>query len=332
MKALLSIRPGGPETLELSDIPRPDPGPGEIRVRVRAAGINFPDLLIIEDRYQFRPDRPFAPGAEFAGEVTATGHGVTAFAPGDRVMGMGLWGALAEEVCAKATQCCHLPDSVPFDIAAAVQFTYGTALYALSERAELQAGETLVVLGAAGGGGLSAVQLGRRMGARVIAAVSSRDKLDTALAEGAADGVIYPRGDMDRAAQKAFSDALRDKTGSAGSNVIFDTVGGAYCEPALRTMAWKGRYLVIGFPAGIPSIPANLPLLKSCDIRGIFWGAAIERDGRAYSDTMAHLLAMLDRGEIRPHIHARHDLSDGAAAVAELAARTVRGKVIVTVP
>ena len=170
------------------------------------------------------------------------------------------------------------------------------------------------------------------MGARVIAAVSSRDKLDTALAEGAADGVIYPRGDMDRAAQKAFSDALRDKTGSAGSNVIFDTVGGAYCEPALRTMAWKGRYLVIGFPAGIPSIPANLPLLKSCDIRGIFWGAAIERDGRAYSDTMAHLLAMLDRGEIRPHIHARHDLSDGAAAVAELAARTVRGKVIVTVP
>ncbi|MGR3452549.1 NADPH:quinone oxidoreductase family protein [Pseudooceanicola sp.] len=332
MKALLSTRPGGPETLGLADVQLPEPAEGEVRIRVRAAGINFPDLLIIEDKYQFRPERPFAPGAEFAGEVSAIGPGVSAFAVGDRVMAMGLWGGLAEEACAKATQCFALPDGVDLDSAAALQFTYGTALYALRDRGALAPGETLLVLGAAGGVGLAAVQLGRQLGARVIAAVSSDDKLAAALEAGAEDGVVYPSGRLDRDAQKALSAALRDKSGPGGADVIFDTVGGDYGEPALRVAAWLGRYLVVGFPAGIPSIPANLPLLKSCDVRGVFWGAAMERDPAAYAATMRELVDLLEQGAIRPRIHARFPLSEGAKAIAELSTRAVRGKVIVTMP
>lgn len=331
MKALVSTGPGGPETLDLADLPVPDPRPGEVRVRVRAVGINFPDLLIIADKYQFRPERPFAPGAEFAGEISAVGPGVAGFAVGDRVMAMGLWGGLAEEACAKAAQCCKLPDDVRYEDAATLQFTYGTALYALLDRGGVQPGETLLVLGAAGGVGLAAVQIGRMLGARVVAAVSREDKLKAALEAGAEDGVIYPHGPLDRTQQKDLSAALRDRVVPDGADVIVDTVGGDYLEPALRVSAWGGRYLVVGFPAGIPKIPANLPLLKSCDVRGVFFGAAIERDPAVYGGLMSRLTECLLDGSIRPRIHATYPLSAGAEAIAALAARDVKGKVVVTV-
>lgn len=329
MKAVLSHEAGGPGSLRLTEIDDPAPGPDEVRVAVRAVGINFPDLLIIEDRYQFKPERPFAPGAELAGVVDAVGADVKGFSPGDAVMALPLWGSLAEKVCVKADLCHRLPEGVSFEAAAALQMTYGTALYALAERGDMEEGETLLVLGAAGGVGLAAVELGRALGARVIAAVSGEDKLDVAIAHGAADGVVYDRGPLDRDAQKAFSAALKEKLGEGGADVVIDTVGGDYTEPALRSVAWLGRFLIIGFPAGIAQIPANLPLLKSCDIRGIFWGAAVARDKAAHHKAMDRLLDMLVDGRIKPRIHASYPLEEAGTAIAELSSRGVLGKIVV---
>jgi NADPH2:quinone reductase len=331
MKAILSEAPGGPDTLVMRDRPVPEPAEGQVRIAVRAIGVNFPDLLIIEDRYQFRPERPFSPGGELAGVIEAVGPGVTDLAPGDRVMGMPLWGAMAEQVCIRADLCHRLPDAVGFDQAAALQITYGTALYGIEERGALRRGETLLVLGAAGGVGLAAVELGRALGARVIAAASSDEKLRTAMDRGAVDGVVYPRGPLDRAAQRTLADALRARLGPGGADVVFDTVGGDYAEPALRSTGWLGRYLVVGFPAGIPQFPGNLPLLKSCDIRGVFWGAAVERDKAAHHVAMDRLLRLLAEGAITPLIHARYPLERAGEAIAALSTRAVRGKVIVTV-
>lgn len=330
MKAILSEAPGGPETLTLADIPAPEPAEGQLRVAVRAVGVNFPDVLIIEDRYQFKPKRPFSPGAELAGVVDAVGDGVTGFAVGDRVMALPQWGGMAEQVCARADSCHKIPDAVSFEHAAALQMTYGTALYGLVDRGDLREGDTLLVLGAAGGVGLASVELGRALGARVVAAVSSEKKLAAAREHGAAEGVIYPTGALDRDAQKELSAAFKGATGAEGADVILDTVGGDYTEPALRAIAWLGRFLVVGFPAGIARIPANLPLLKSCDVRGVFWGAAVERDKPAHHRAMDRLLGMLAEGRISPRIHAAYPLAEAGDAIAALSTRGVIGKVVVT--
>lgn len=311
-------------------MPAPEPAADEVRIAVHAVGVNFPDLLIIADKYQFRPERPFSPGAELAGVVDALGADVTGFAVGDRVMALPQWGGMAQLVCAKASQCHRLPDKVSFEQGAALQMTYGTALYGLEERGDLKKGDTLLVLGAAGGVGLAAVELGHALGATVIAAASSAEKVATACEHGAAGGVVYPTGSLDRAAQKALAIAFKDAVGQDGAAVIFDTVGGDYTEPALRSIGWLGRLMIVGFPAGIAGLPANLPLLKSCDIRGVFWGAAVARDEEAHHRAMDRLLELLIAGRLDPRIHQSYPLSQAGAAIAALSSRNVRGKIVVS--
>lgn len=329
MKILLSEKTGGPETLVLRDRPDPVPGPGEVLVAVRCIGVNYPDTLMIEDKYQFRPERPFAPGAELSGVVEALGEGVTRFAPGDRVMALPMWGAMAEKVCVPVDQCHPVPDGVSDADAAALQMIYGTALYALEERGDIRPGNTVLVLGAAGGVGLAAVELASVLGARVVAAASSEEKVAMAREHGAGEDIVYPRGPLDKDGQKALSTAFRKVLGEDGADIVVDIVGGDYTEPALRCTGWGGRFLIIGFPAGIAKIPANLPLLKSCDIRGVFWGAAIQRDPEANRRAMARLLDLCAEGKIRPCIHASYPLAEGGAAIAALSGRGVMGKVLV---
>lgn len=330
MRAIQSVVPGGTETLELRDVAIPEPGAGEVRLRVRAVGINFPDLLIISDRYQYKPERPFSPGAEVAGVVEALGPGVTGLRPGQRVMAMLGWGGLAEQVVTRAQDCFVIPDAMPMDEAAAFMMTYGTSYHALTDRAGLKPGETLLVLGAGGGVGLAAVELGRALGAQVVAAASSQAKLGTAKALGAHHGLVYPRGPLDRDAQRAFANAIKAACGG-GPDIIYDPVGGSYSEPALRSIARHGRYLIVGFPAGIPSIPMNLPLLKECDLRGVFWGSHIENEPEAHARAVAELLGLYVKGLIRPVIHRRFPLEQAAAAIDQLSTRDVVGKVVVTV-
>ena len=329
MRALVSRQPGGPATLELVELPVPEPGAGEVRVRVAAVGVNYPDVLIIEDRYQFRPPRPFAPGAEIAGVVDAVGHGVEALAPGDRVAAMLGWGGMAEFVVAPARDCVALPAAMPFDVAAAMMLTYGTSLHALADRAALRAGETLLVLGAAGGVGLAAVELGVELGARVVAAVSSPAKLDLALARGAQAGVVYPPGPFDKDGSKALAQLLKDACGPGGCDVVYDPVGGALTEAAVRALAWGGRLLVVGFPAGIPTVPANLLLLKGAAMLGVFWGAFTKHAPAAHAANIARLVALWEAGRIAPTIHARVALAQGGEAIAMLARREAMGKVVV---
>lgn len=331
MRAMLSLAPGGPQTLAMQDCPLPLPKEGELRVRVRAVGVNYPDLLIIEDRYQFRPERPFAPGAEIAGTVDEAGPGVDGWKPGQRVMAMVGWGGMCEYVCLPASKCFAIPDEMPFEDAAAFLMTYGTSHHALKDRAGLASGESLLVLGAAGGVGLAAVELGKAMGAHVVGAVSSQEKAEIASAAGADATVIYPHGPLSRDQQKQLSAEFKSACAPHGAAVIYDPVGGDYSEPALRAIAWEGRYLVVGFPAGIPSLPLNLPLLKSCDIRGVFWGAAIERDLEGHRRAVAELLELYSTGRIKPRIHARFDLSQAGSALEMLASRGVAGKVVVTI-
>lgn len=330
MRALQSVTVGGPETLELRQVAVPDPGPGQVRLRVQAVGINYPDVLIIEDRYQFKPARPFSPGAEVAGVVDAVGPGVSNLAPGARVIAMLGWGGLAEQVIAPAEACFILPDGIAMDQGAALLMTYGTSFHALRDRGQIRPGETLLVLGAGGGVGLAAVELGLALGARVIAAASSGVKLAPAQALGATP-LVYPAEALDRAGQRAFSDAIKAANGGKGVDVILDPVGGSYAEPALRAIARGGRYLVVGFPAGIPALPLNLPLLKECDIRGVFWGAHIDHEPAAHRAAIAELLALCAKGRIRPLIHRHHPLADAAAAIRSLTTRGVTGKVIVTI-
>jgi NADPH:quinone reductase len=330
MKALLSKSPGGPETLVLEECSAPKPGPGEILLQVKACGVNFPDVLIIQDLYQFKPPRPFAPGSEVAGIVTALGEGVTAFAIGDRVFGMVGSGGMSEQIAVAAGRCIPMPASMPFDEAAAFILTYGTSHHALKDRARLQPGETLLVLGAAGGVGLAAVELGKAAGARVIAAVSSEEKLDFAKAHGADAGVVYPRGPFDKAGAKALSEQFKQVCGPHGADVVYDAVGGDYAEAALRAIAWEGRFLVVGFPAGIPRIPLNLPLLKSCQIIGIFWGGFAQRDPAANRTNNEELLALYAKGAIRPQISERFPLARGGEAILRLADRQALGKIVVT--
>ena len=330
MKSLLSVAPGGPGSLVLGEAPIPEPKGTEVRISVRAVGINYPDLLIIEDKYQFKPQRPFSPGAEVSGIVDALGPEARGFSIGDRVMAMSGWGGLAEYVCVPADKCSLFPQEMPFDEAAAFLMTYCTSYHALKHRARLASGETLLVMGAAGGVGIAAVELGKAMGARVVAAASSEAKLAVARNAGADETVLYPAQQPDRDGQKALAAAFKEACGPGGADVVYDPVGGSYAEPALRAIAWEGRYLVVGFPAGIPSIPLNLPLLKSCDICGVFWGGSIDRDPEGHQRAVGELLDLYRAGRIKPLIHARFGFAQAADGIAMLATRGVAGKVVVT--
>ena len=332
MKAILSVTVGGPETLSFTEIATPEPGPGEVRIAVKSCAVNFPDVLIIQDLYQRRPPRPFAPGSDVAGVIDAVGEGVHDFRKGDRVAtGILTSGGMAEFAVAPATGCFKVPDELSFDHAAALLMTYGTSHYALKQRAQLKSGETLLVLGAAGGVGTAAVELGKAMGARVIAAVSSPEKAALVRAEGADDVVLYPRGSLDKAAAKTLADQFKAACGKEGANVIYDAVGGDYAEPALRSIAWEGRYLVVGFPAGIPKLPMNLPLLKSCQIVGVYYGAAVAREPQAYRAQIFELLDMCVRGVIKPNVSERFPLTRAGEAIARLASREAKGKVVVSI-
>jgi NADPH2:quinone reductase len=331
MKALISREPGGPQTLVLQDMPDPVPGPGQVRVAVRACGVNYPDLLIIQDLYQIKPPRPFAPGSECAGVVDALGAGVANVAVGDRVLLAPVRGGMSELVVGDARNCWKIPDSMPFDEAACLVMTYGTSYHALKDRAALKAGETLLVLGAAGGVGLAAVELGKSMGARVIAAASSEEKLALAEEVGAESGVLYPVGPLDKADAKALTERFKAACGNDGAHVIYDAIGGDYSETALRSIAWNGRFLVVGFPAGIPKIPLNLPLLKNCQIVGVFWGDSVARRPQQHAQNMSELLELYTEGRIRPMVTERFPLARGGEAIARLGARVTRGKLAVII-
>jgi NADPH2:quinone reductase len=330
MQAMLSTSPGGPETLELTDLPTPEPGKKEVRIKVHAAGLNFPDTLIIRDLYQMKPSRPFAPGGEVAGEVEAVGESVTAFKVGQRVLAMTGFGGFATHIIADASRVMPIPDEMSYEDAACLVLTYGTSHHALKNRAEIQAGETLLVLGAAGGVGAAAIELGKAAGARVIAAVSSEEKAQFCRDLGADETLIYARDMEGRDAQKEFSNQIKALVKGDGVDVIYDAVGGNYAEPAVRSLAWKGRYLVVGFPAGIPKIPLNLTLLKGCQIVGVFWGAHTLREPEKHAENMSDLMRLYAGGQIKPRISARFPLADAAQALAMLEERKAQGKIVLT--
>ena len=332
MKAVLSKVVGGPESLVVEDVPAPEAKPGYAVISVKAVGVNFPDVLMIEDKYQSKPPRPFSPGGELSGVVEAVGEGVANVKVGDRILANTGWGGMAEKVALPASRLWRIPDAMPHDVAAAFILTYGTSWHALKDRANLKAGETLLVLGAAGGVGLAAVELGKAMGARVVAACSSQEKVDLAMKHGADAGVVYDRGPFDRDGQKALGQLFKEAGGEAGFNVIYDAIGGDYAEPALRAIAWEGRYLVVGFAAGeIPKIPLNLALLKGCQIIGVFWGTWSAREPQAFARSIDELLDLYAQGKVTPYVSERFPLERGADAIAHLGSRKAMGKVVVTI-
>jgi NADPH:quinone reductase-like Zn-dependent oxidoreductase len=304
-------------------------GRGEVVVAIKACAINYPDVLIIEDKYQFKPPRPFAPGGEVAGVIESVGEGVTGWQVGDRVMGVIGHGGLIERVALDPTRLFRLPDERGFAEGAALLLTYATTIHALLDRGRLSAGQTLLVLGAAGGVGLAAIELGKAFGARVVAAVSSEDKAAAARAAGADEVVIYGRAPFDKDQSKALAEQFKAAGGRQGFDVIYDPVGGDYAEPALRAIGWEGRYLVVGFPAGIPRLPLNLTLLKSCDVCGVFWGAFAARDPQANQAHVDRLFALWRDGSIAPRITETFPLARAGEAIARIAARTAIGKLVV---
>jgi NADPH2:quinone reductase len=326
----LSKAVGGPDTLVLEDMPSPTPRANQAVIQVKACGVNYPDVLIIEDKYQFKPARPFAPGGEVAGIVKSIGDAVTNVKVGDRVLGNTGWGGMAQELALEASRLVPMPDTMPFDEAAAFIMTYGTSYHALKDRGHMKPGETLLVLGAAGGVGLAAVELGKAMGARVIAAASSDEKVALAKEHGADEGVVYPQGPFDKEGQRALANLFKDALGPAGADLVYDGVGGDYAEAALRSMAWEGRFLVVGFPAGIPRIPLNLPLLKGCDIVGVFWGTAVTKDPAGHQRNVRELFDLYAKGKIKPFVSERFPLARAGEAISHLASRKAMGKVVVT--
>ncbi len=310
----------GPKGLRVDEVPEPTPGPGELLLDVKAAGVNFPDVLLSEGKYQFKPALPFSPGGEAAGVVRAVGAGVTRFAPGDRVATMLVYGAFAERIVVPEAASVLLPDAVSFEVGGGAMVTYTTTMHALVDRAKVRAGETLLVLGAAGGVGLAAVELGKLLGARVIAAASTQEKVAFCKERGADDGIVYtPQNLKERV--KALA--------SGGVDVVYDPVGGPFAEPALRATGWEGRYLVVGFASGeIPRIPLNLTLLKGCQIMGVFWGAFAMREPERNRDNAARVLDWIAEGKLRPHVDAVIPFARAAEALERLAKREVKGKVV----
>ena len=332
MKALQCVELAGPEKLVFSEVDDPKPGSGQVLLEIKAASVNFPDVLMIQGLYQNQPPMPFIPGAECSGVISEIGEGVDSCSVGDHVFVMAGTGCFAEKLVVEASSVTLIPKAMDFPVAAALPMTYGTSLYSLKQRANLQPGETLLVLGAAGGVGLSAVEIGKAMGARVIAAASSEEKIKICLKHGADEAFVYPSGDLDREQQKELSNKIKELTGGLGANVVYDPVGGSFSEPALRAMAWEGRFLVIGFAAGeIPKLPLNLALLKNCQIVGVFWGAWTLMFPAEHEKNLQELFDLHADGKINPEISDRFSLEESAAAIAHLKDRKAKGKVIIDV-
>jgi len=325
MKAIVCDAWGPPSSLQLRDLPSPVPAPDQVLIKVQVAAVNFPDVLMVAGKYQHRPEFPFSPGGELSGEVIAVGDQVTQFSAGDKVVALTSFGAFAQEIAIDAARVVPLARDISeakLELAGSLMLTYGTTLHALKDRAQAQAGETLLVLGAAGGVGLAAVELGKLLGLRVIAAASSSQKLDIARERGADDTIDYSREDL-RERIKALTDGR-------GVDIVYDPVGGDFTEPVLRSTAWGGRYLVIGFAAGtIPKIPINLLLLKGCALVGVFWGDFTRREPQRNAQNIAQLLAWLEEDRIRPLISGRYPLANTTQALEALEARKAVGKLVV---
>jgi NADPH2:quinone reductase len=329
MRALMSCEPGGPETLRLLDVPAPVPVAGQVLLAVKACGVNYPDLLTIQDRYQVKTPRPFAPGAEVAGIIAAVGSGVSGFCVGQRIAARIGTGGMAEFVAVDAGRCSPIPEEMSFADAAVMQFTFETAYYALHTRANLKAGETVLVLGAGGGVGVAAVQVARNLGAHVVAAASSQEKIDFARRYGAGAGFLYPA--VMPEDRREITARLKGAVGSRGADVVIDAVGGWLTEAAIRCVAEGGRYLVLGFTAGIPSLPLNLPLLKNCDVLGINWRTfTLQQDPRNEANRR-ELQRWYREGILSPGISAEFPLHDGGKAIQLLADRSAVGKIVVTI-
>jgi len=324
MRAVLCKTFGPPESLVVEDVAPLVAGPGEVVIAVKAASVNFPDVLIIENKYQLKPPLPFSPGSEVAGVVKAVGDGVTQVRIGDRVLAIIGYGAFAEEVKTESRRVVTLPDRMDFDTAAAFGLTYATSEHALVDRGALGAGETILVLGAAGGVGLAAIEIGKALGARVIACASTDEKLAACRAHGADAAINYATEDV--------RERVKALTGGIGPDVIYDPVGGPFTEPALRSIAWRGRLLVVGFAAGeIPRIPLNLTLLKGCSIVGVFWGEFARREPERFAESMQRLFAWHADGKLKPHVSSIFPLERAAEALTAMARRDVIGKIVLTV-
>ncbi len=323
MKAVVCTAWGMPDSLEIKELPDLVAGPGQVVIDIKAAGVNFPDVLIIQGKYQFKPELPFTPGSELAGTVRAVGPEVTAFKAGDKVIAFTSIGAFAEQVVVPVQALMPMPPGMDFDTAAAITLTYGTSHHAVVDRASLKEGETMLVLGAAGGVGLAAIEIGKALGATVIAAASSDEKLAVCTAHGADATINYSTSDL--------REAIKAATGGKGPDVIYDPVGGDYTEAAFRSIGWRGRYLVVGFANGeIPKLPLNLALLKGASIMGVFWGEFVKREPKANLGAMRQLLGWLAEGKIKPLVSQRYSLADTSKALNDMAARKVTGKVVIT--
>jgi len=323
MKAVVCKQYGPPESLSFEDLPSPRPGPGEAVVSVRAASVNFPDVLIIQNKYQFKPPLPFSPGSELAGVVKEVGSDVSNFRPGDRVIAFTTYGAFAEEVKTEVSRLLPMPEGMDYPSAAAFLLTYGTSDHALRDRGALQPGETLLVLGAAGGVGLAAIEIGKALGARVIACASSEEKLAVCRSHGADAAINYASEDL--------RERIKALTEGRGVDVVYDAVGGPYTEPAFRSLAWRGRLLVVGFAAGdIPKLPLNLPLLKGASVVGVFWGDFSRREPEQFAASWRQLGRWYREGKLRPHVSQTFPLREAAEALKLMAARQVKGKVVLT--
>jgi NADPH2:quinone reductase len=324
LKALLCKQFGPPESLVLEDVPSPKPGAGEVVVSIKAASVNVPDVLIIQNRYQFKPPLPFSPGSELSGVVKEIGEGVKNVKPGDKVIAFTTFGAFAEEVKTESGRLLPMPEGMSYAEAASFVLTYGTTDHALRDRGKLQAGETLLVLGAAGGVGVAALEIGKALGARVIACASSDEKLAVCRQHGADETINYASEDL--------RERIKALTGGKGVDVIYDAVGGQYTEPAFRSIAWRGRHLVIGFAAGdIPKLPLNLALLKGAAVVGVFWGDFTRREPKLFAESAGQLARWYREGKLKPHVSATFPLAQAADAMNLLASRKAKGKVVVTI-
>lgn len=322
MKAVVCKAWGLPETLVIEELPERSAAAGEVMIDVMAAGVNFPDVLIIQNKYQFKPELPFTPGNELAGVIRAVGEGVEHLKVGDRVFAFVAHGAFAQQAMVPANAVLKMTDDLDFDTAAALTLTYGTSHHAVVDRAQLKAGETMLVLGAAGGVGLAAIEIGKALGAKVIAAASTEEKLAICRQHGADECINYSTEDL--------REGIKRTTGGKGPDVIYDPVGGSYTEPAFRSIAWRGRYLVIGFANGeIPKLPLNLPLLKGASVLGVFWGDFVRREPAHHAAAMDELMQWHRDGRIRPHISATYALAEVPQALNDMASRKVTGKIVI---